>query len=96
MQFVDEEDDVLVATDFVHHGFDALFELAAVFGAGDLDRTTADTVLDLLRRLNRELHKTILMVTHDPQAAGYADKVIHLDKGKLGRIDDNRSSAGRQ
>ena len=63
---------------------------------GDLDRTTADTVLDLLRRLNRELHKTILMVTHDPQAAGYADKVIHLDKGKLGRIDDNRSSAGRQ
>ena len=35
MQLVDEEDDVFVATDFVHHGFDALFELAAVFGAGD-------------------------------------------------------------
>ena len=35
MEFVDEEDDVFVATDFVHHGFDALFELAAVFGAGD-------------------------------------------------------------
>lgn len=59
---------------------------------GDLDRTTADSVLELLQRLNRELHKTILMVTHDPQAAGYADKVIHLDKGKLGRIDDNRTS----
>jgi putative ABC transport system ATP-binding protein len=60
---------------------------------GDLDRTTADSVLDLLQRLNRELHKTILMVTHDPQAATYADKVIHLDKGKLGRIDDNRTAA---
>ena len=60
---------------------------------GDLDRNTADAVLQLLQRLNRELHKTILMVTHDPQAAGYADKVIHLDKGKLGRIDDNRAAA---
>ncbi|MBL9079397.1 MAG: ABC transporter ATP-binding protein [Planctomycetes bacterium] len=60
---------------------------------GDLDRTTADAVLELLQRLNRELQKTILMVTHDPQAASYADKVIHLDKGKLGRIDDNRHAA---
>ena len=63
---------------------------------GDLDRTTADSVLQLLQRLNRELQKTILMVTHDPQAAGYADKVIHLDKGKLGRIDDNQNLAGRR
>ncbi len=62
---------------------------------GDLDRTTAGTVLDLLQRLNRELKKTILMVTHDPQAATYADQVIHLDKGKLGRIDDNRAAAKR-
>jgi putative ABC transport system ATP-binding protein len=61
---------------------------------GDLDRTTADSVLELLQRLNRELQKTILMVTHDPQAATYADKVIHLDKGKLGRIDDNRAAGG--
>ncbi|MBL8755380.1 MAG: ABC transporter ATP-binding protein [Planctomycetes bacterium] len=61
---------------------------------GDLDRTTADSVLDLLQRLNRELQKTILMVTHDPQAASYSDKVIHLDKGKLGRIDDNRAASG--
>lgn len=62
---------------------------------GDLDRETADSVLELLQRLNRELEKTILMVTHDPQAAGYADKTIHLDKGKLGRIEDNpqRSAA---
>ena len=60
---------------------------------GDLDRHTADQVLQLLQRLNRELHKTILMVTHDPQAATYADQVIHLDKGKLGRIDDNLATA---
>ncbi|MBM4063749.1 MAG: ABC transporter ATP-binding protein [Planctomycetes bacterium] len=60
---------------------------------GDLDRHTADSVLELLQRLNRELHKTILMVTHDPAAAGFAQKVIHLDKGKLGRIDDNAAAA---
>ena len=60
---------------------------------GDLDRTTADAVLELLQRLNRELKKTILMVTHDPQAATFADKVIHLDKGRLGRIDDNQAAA---
>ncbi|MEC8253696.1 MAG: ABC transporter ATP-binding protein [Planctomycetota bacterium] len=61
---------------------------------GDLDRDTADSVLQLLQRLNRELGKTILMVTHDPQAAGYADRTIHLDKGKLGRIEDNRADRG--
>lgn len=60
---------------------------------GDLDRTTANQVLGLLQQLNRELKKTILMVTHDPEAADHADKVIHLDKGKLGRIDDNRARA---
>ena len=59
---------------------------------GDLDRATADSVLELLQRLNRELKKTILMVTHDPQAASYADQVIHLDKGKLGRIEQNRAT----
>ncbi|MEO6594028.1 MAG: ABC transporter ATP-binding protein [Planctomycetota bacterium] len=59
---------------------------------GDLDRNTADQVLELLQRLNRELHKTILMVTHDPQAASFADFVIHLDKGKLGRIEQNRET----
>ena len=63
---------------------------------GDLDRATADAVLEMLQRLNRELEKTILMVTHDPQAATYADKTIHLDKGKLGRIDDNHPLAHKE
>jgi putative ABC transport system ATP-binding protein len=48
---------------------------------GDLDRKSADEVLDMLRFLNRELDKTIVMVTHDPQAALYAKRTLHLDKG---------------
>ncbi|BBD80335.1 ABC transporter ATP-binding protein [Aerosticca soli] len=50
---------------------------------GDLDRQSAEDVLGLLRTLNREHGKTIVMVTHDPKAAGYADHVLHLDKGTL-------------
>ncbi|RMG14547.1 MAG: ABC transporter ATP-binding protein [Planctomycetota bacterium] len=56
---------------------------------GDLDRKTADAVLDLLVRLNQEFGKTIVMVTHDPLAADHARHVVHLDKGKLGRIEEN-------
>ena len=54
---------------------------------GDLDRVSAKQVLDLLQRLNREFKKTVLMVTHDPQAAMHAESVVHLDKGQLGRIE---------
>ncbi len=50
---------------------------------GDLDRGTADEILQLLQTLNREHGKTIVMVTHDPKAADYAAKVLHLDKGRL-------------
>ena len=50
---------------------------------GDLDRQSAEDVLGLLRTLNREHGKTIVMVTHDPKAAEYADHVLHLDKGSL-------------
>jgi putative ABC transport system ATP-binding protein len=50
---------------------------------GDLDRTTAEEILGLLERLNREVGKTIVMVTHDPKAAGKAHRVIHLEKGVL-------------
>src|SRR5918993_3571466 len=50
---------------------------------GDLDRKTADEILGLLQRLNREFGKTIVMVTHDPAAAKYARRVVHLDKGTL-------------
>jgi putative ABC transport system ATP-binding protein len=50
---------------------------------GDLDRQSAEEVLGLLRALNRDHGKTILMVTHDPKAAGYANQTLHLDKGTL-------------
>ena len=50
---------------------------------GDLDRHSAQEILDLLQMLNREHGKTIIMVTHDPKAAGYATHTIHLDKGEL-------------
>jgi putative ABC transport system ATP-binding protein len=50
---------------------------------GDLDRQSAEEVLALLRALNRDHGKTILMVTHDPKAAEYANHQLHLDKGSL-------------
>ena len=50
---------------------------------GDLDRRSADEVMDLLGRLVREHHKTVLLVTHDPVAAQRAQTVLHLDKGVL-------------
>ena len=50
---------------------------------GDLDRHSAEEILNLLKMLNREHGKTIIMVTHDPKAAEYATHTIHLDKGEL-------------
>lgn len=50
---------------------------------GDLDRVSAAEILNLIERLNRELGKTVIMVTHDPQAAAKAHTVRHLEKGEL-------------
>ena len=50
---------------------------------GDLDRETADEILELLQMLNRDHGKTIVMVTHDPRAADHAKEVLMLDKGRL-------------
>ncbi|MBU1100273.1 MAG: ABC transporter ATP-binding protein [Bacteroidetes bacterium] len=50
---------------------------------GDLDKTSADEILTLMERLNKEFKKTIVMVTHDPHAAERATRVVHLDKGDL-------------
>jgi len=50
---------------------------------GDLDRTTADEILSTLQILHRDLGKTIVMVTHDPAAARYARRTLHLDKGRF-------------
>jgi putative ABC transport system ATP-binding protein len=50
---------------------------------GDLDARSAEEVLEVLERLNRQFGKTIVMVTHDPRAAAHATVVIHLEKGRL-------------
>ena len=50
---------------------------------GDLDREKADEILQLLQVLNHEHGKTIVMVTHDAQAAEFANRTLHCDKGTL-------------
>jgi putative ABC transport system ATP-binding protein len=50
---------------------------------GDLDSKSADEILNLLGELKRTLHKTIVMVTHDPRAAERADRIVQLEKGRL-------------
>ena len=50
---------------------------------GDLDARSAEEILNLLSELCRSLRKTVLVVTHDARAAGRADRVLHLDKGRL-------------
>ena len=60
---------------------------------GDLDAKSGEEILELLRRLNEEFGKTIVMVTHDPKAAGRAHRMVHLDKGVLHA--DERTGAAR-
>jgi putative ABC transport system ATP-binding protein len=58
---------------------------------GDLDRASAEDILGLLQTLNRQQGKTIVMVTHDPLAADYASRQLHMDKGQL--VAQGRSAA---
>src|SRR5262245_53717178 len=58
---------------------------------GDLDARSAEEILNLLDELHRTLQKTIILVTHDPRAAQHAQRVVHLDKGKL--VDGVRAAA---
>ena len=60
---------------------------------GDLDRVSAADVLTLMDRLNRELGKTVIMVTHDQRAASQARRLIHLDKGVLLHGDQARDAS---
>jgi putative ABC transport system ATP-binding protein len=57
---------------------------------GDLDRKSADEVMNLIRRLVKEFGKTVLMVTHDPVVARQADLTLHLEKGVLVEAGDRR------
>ena len=58
---------------------------------GDLDAQSAEDVLAILEKLNREFGKTVIMVTHDPRAAQHATIVRHLDKGVMLREGENPS-----
>ncbi|MGC3966198.1 MAG: ABC transporter ATP-binding protein [Pirellulales bacterium] len=58
---------------------------------GDLDSKSAEEILDLLHELRVALGKTIIMVTHDPRAAARADRVLHLEKGRL--VQETRAGA---
>jgi putative ABC transport system ATP-binding protein len=60
---------------------------------GDLDARSAEDILNLLAALQKSLHKTIIMVTHDPRAAARAARVLHLDKGQL--VRETALSGGR-
>jgi putative ABC transport system ATP-binding protein len=70
---------------------------------GNLDARSGEEILNILATLNRELHKTIVMVTHDPHAAAYATHERHLEKGVLlesapsaaGRAEDSKPRANR-
>lgn len=53
---------------------------------GDLDRQNAEEIMNLLQALNRSQGKTIVMVTHDPRAAKFASRELHLDKGRLADV----------
>src|SRR6266568_3861563 len=57
---------------------------------GDLDAKSAEEILNLLRDLNREFHKTIVMVTHDQRAERFVETVYHIDKGVLVGVDSGR------
>ena len=54
---------------------------------GDLDKPSAHAIMTLLQELNRELGKTIIMVTHDPHTTDYSKRTLHLDKGRLVEAD---------
>jgi putative ABC transport system ATP-binding protein len=59
---------------------------------GDLDARSAEAILSLLRELNREFGKTIVMVSHDPRSVRWVDEVVHIDKGILLAGDAARSA----
>jgi len=60
---------------------------------GDLDKTSADAIMRLLQQLNRDLGKTIIMVTHDPRTTDFATRTLHLEKGRLAGAPDTTNAS---
>jgi putative ABC transport system ATP-binding protein len=61
---------------------------------GDLDSNSATEILEILKRLNEDFHKTVVMVTHDPHAASYAHTTRHLEKGTLKPASSGTGASG--
>jgi putative ABC transport system ATP-binding protein len=74
-----EQQRVAIARAIVNHP--AL--LLADEPTGNLDTENSTLVLDLLRDLNRRLHQTIVMITHNPEAAAFADRIVHMRDGRI-------------
>ncbi len=74
-----EQQRVAIARAIVNHP--AL--LLADEPTGNLDSENSNLVLDLLRDLNHRLHQTIVMITHDPEAAAFADRIVHMRDGRI-------------
>ena len=66
--------------------------IAADEPTGDLDKKSAGEIMDLLTRLNEDFHKTIIIVTHDPEAASHAGHIRRLIKGQL--LNETEQQAG--
>lgn len=56
---------------------------------GNLDTKNSDIVLEMLRTSNKELGQTVLMITHNPEAAAYGDRIIHMRDGEIVRPEDD-------
>jgi putative ABC transport system ATP-binding protein len=62
---------------------------------GNLDTENSDIVLEMLRRSNQEFKQTVLMITHNPEAAAIADRIIHMRDGKIRGIEEGQGTVGR-
>ncbi len=60
---------------------------------GNLDTQNSDAVLAMLRRSNQELKQTVLMITHNPEAAQIADRILHMRDGEIQRIEQGRGAS---
>ncbi len=56
---------------------------------GNLDSKNSDVVLGMLRMSNQELGQTVLMITHNPEAASYGDRIIHMRDGQIVKPEDD-------
>ena len=60
---------------------------------GNLDTKNSDVVLDMLQHCNRELGQTVLMITHNPEAAAIAGRILHMRDGEIVKVENGSRSA---